>query len=82
MHLAATSLVPSLFIAHTYFILMGLIDVLFCVCSGADGPQAMLRGAVLYGGLMYLSSGGLVARNELERTSLEGTRRICFGYDY
>ena len=31
-------------------------SVLFC---RAGGPQAMLRGAVLYGGLMYFLSGGL-----------------------
>ena len=28
-----------------------------------EGPQAMLRGAVLYGGLMYLVSGNLIGGN-------------------
>lgn len=36
-----------------------------------EGPQAMLRGAVLYGGLMYLLSGNV----------LGGSRRRPFEYE-
>jgi len=34
----------------------------FSAC--AEGPQAMLRGAVIYGGLMYLLSGNLSLRKD------------------
>jgi hypothetical protein len=31
-----------------------------------EGPQAMLRGAVMYGGLIYLVSGGLGKNKQLQ----------------
>lgn len=30
----------------------------------AEGPQAMVRGAVIYGGLVYMLSGGLRSKKE------------------
>jgi hypothetical protein len=31
----------------------------------AEGPQAMLRGAVLYGGMIYMFSGGMGTKRPL-----------------
>jgi len=46
-------------------VLMGVI-VLFSLCL-LDGPQAMLRGALFYGGLIYATSGSFgLGKKQLE----------------
>lgn len=61
-------------LAHAFFVTLtdGFVRFPFCVCVFVcvDGPQAMLRGAVLYGGLMYVLSGGL-----------GGPKRTPFAYE-
>ena len=58
------TLAPFLQPTFTWFVFVFLfLWILFSLIS-TEGPQAMIRGAIMYGGLMYLLSGNLTEKKQ------------------